>query len=217
MAFEFWLNNENEKIALLLPVTPSDYEVSYGNTIETIGSTAIGDINIAGHRRLITVSISGFFTVKEYPFSNKQTYPASVAMDYANLLKQWVDDKAIIRLIITDGSTTKINTQFYIENISYSESDESNGDINYTIILREFKPIKTPSEASVMSENNKQRSIPEQTQVKTYTVVSGDYLGKIARKVYGDPNQWQKIYNANKSIIGDNPNIVYPGQVYIIS
>lgn len=50
-------------------------------------------------------------------------------------------------------------------------------------------------------------------QKKTYTVVRGDNLTKIARK-YG--TTWQKIYEANKSLIGKNPNLIYPGQVLTI-
>jgi nucleoid-associated protein YgaU len=48
---------------------------------------------------------------------------------------------------------------------------------------------------------------------KTYTVVKGDYLVKIARKY---ETTWQKLYEANKSVIGSNPNLIYPGQVLTI-
>lgn len=46
-----------------------------------------------------------------------------------------------------------------------------------------------------------------------YTVQSGDTLWGIAQKLYGNGNQWQKIYNANKSRIGNNPDALQPGQV----
>ncbi len=50
---------------------------------------------------------------------------------------------------------------------------------------------------------------------KTYTVVSGDSLWKIAEKMYGQGYQWPKIYDANKTIIA-NPNIITPGMVLTI-
>ncbi|SFG93412.1 LysM peptidoglycan-binding domain-containing protein [Pontibacter chinhatensis] len=49
-----------------------------------------------------------------------------------------------------------------------------------------------------------------------YTVQSGDSLSKIAKKHYGDANAWTKIYNANKATIGDNPDLIRPGQRFVI-
>ena len=49
-----------------------------------------------------------------------------------------------------------------------------------------------------------------------YTVQSGDSLSKIAKKHYGNANAWTKIYNANKSEIGDNPDLIHPGQKFVI-
>jgi TP901 family phage tail tape measure protein len=49
-----------------------------------------------------------------------------------------------------------------------------------------------------------------------YTVVRGDTLWAIASRYYGNGNQWPKIYNANRNVIGGNPNLIYPGQVYTI-
>jgi nucleoid-associated protein YgaU len=49
-------------------------------------------------------------------------------------------------------------------------------------------------------------------QEKTYTVVSGDTLSKIAKREYGDANKWHAIYDANRDKI-KNPDLIYPGQV----
>jgi nucleoid-associated protein YgaU len=46
---------------------------------------------------------------------------------------------------------------------------------------------------------------------KTYVVVQGDSLSKIAKREYGDANKWQTIYEANKGLITD-PDLIYPGQ-----
>ena len=46
---------------------------------------------------------------------------------------------------------------------------------------------------------------------KTYVVVKGDSLSKIAKREYGDANKWRAIYEANKDIIKD-PDLIYPGQ-----
>ena len=46
---------------------------------------------------------------------------------------------------------------------------------------------------------------------QTYTVVSGDSLSKIAKRYYGDANQWPRIHEANRDQI-KNPDLIHPGQ-----
>ena len=46
---------------------------------------------------------------------------------------------------------------------------------------------------------------------KTYLVVKGDSLSKIAKREYGDANKWRTIYEANRDLIND-PDLIYPGQ-----
>jgi nucleoid-associated protein YgaU len=45
-----------------------------------------------------------------------------------------------------------------------------------------------------------------------YTVVAGDSLSKIAQHAYGNANEWRRIYDANRQLIGDNPDLIKPGQ-----
>ena len=47
---------------------------------------------------------------------------------------------------------------------------------------------------------------------RTYTVVKGDSLSKIAKALMGDATKWRAIYEANKDTI-KNPDLIYPGQV----
>jgi nucleoid-associated protein YgaU len=53
---------------------------------------------------------------------------------------------------------------------------------------------------------------PTKSAVRTYTVVKGDTLSKIAKSMYGNVNKWRKIYEANTDII-KNPDLIRPGQV----
>ncbi len=50
---------------------------------------------------------------------------------------------------------------------------------------------------------------------RTYTVQSGDTLSKIARQFYGNPNDYMKIFNANRDQLQD-PNKIQPGQQLVI-
>ena len=51
---------------------------------------------------------------------------------------------------------------------------------------------------------------PEE-KVEFYEIVSGDTLGGIAKKFYGNASKYTKIFEANRDIIED-PNKIYPGQ-----
>jgi nucleoid-associated protein YgaU len=50
---------------------------------------------------------------------------------------------------------------------------------------------------------------------RTYTVQPGDSLSKISRQFYGNPNEFMKIFEANRSQLSD-PNEIRPGQQLII-
>ncbi len=50
-----------------------------------------------------------------------------------------------------------------------------------------------------------------ETKSKTYTVDSGDNLSAIAKQELGDANRWREIYELNKDVIGDNPDLIQPG------
>jgi nucleoid-associated protein YgaU len=47
---------------------------------------------------------------------------------------------------------------------------------------------------------------------RTYTVVAGDNLSKIAKKLLGDANRWREIHQLNADTI-KNPDLIRPGQV----
>ncbi len=49
------------------------------------------------------------------------------------------------------------------------------------------------------------------TAAKFVTVEKGDTLSAISKRVYGDANKYQKIFDANKPMLKD-VNKIYPGQ-----
>ncbi len=50
---------------------------------------------------------------------------------------------------------------------------------------------------------------------RTYVVQPGDSLSKVARQFYGNPNDYMRIFNANRDRIKD-PNRIQPGQELVI-
>lgn len=77
---------------------------------------------------------------------------------------------------------------------------------------------KARKSESIFTETKKRIAEMRQAASKViaeHTVESGDTLGSLALKYYGHatPDYWQLIYQANKAVIGDNPNVVKRGIV----
>ena len=50
----------------------------------------------------------------------------------------------------------------------------------------------------------------------SYTVVQGNCLWNIAKARYGSGIDYIKIYEANRNVIGDDPNLIFPGTVLVL-
>ncbi len=58
---------------------------------------------------------------------------------------------------------------------------------------------------------------PAQTpQVKKHIVQKGESLSLIAKRYYGDIHKWKQLYEANKAVIGNNPDLIQVGQELVI-
>ena len=66
--------------------------------------------------------------------------------------------------------------------------------------------------ADLTADINVDSSLPAPAKAaQTYVVVAGDTLSKISKKFYGDANQYQKIFEANKDQLKD-PDKINVGQ-----
>jgi nucleoid-associated protein YgaU len=74
----------------------------------------------------------------------------------------------------------------------------------------EQKPVNTPRQNQQSGAASGQR-----TQQREYVIKPGDSLSKIAKQVYGNAADWQKIYQANRNTIKD-PDLIHPGQKIIL-
>jgi nucleoid-associated protein YgaU len=107
---------------------------------------------------------------------------------------------------------------FYRKKRATSNRKRSGGNVNESVTQA---PTARPTHQ--IRKQNHQRPAKrhydpvkvENNSVRNYTVKAGDSLSRIAKDFYGDANEWQKIYQANKGRIKD-PNIIHAGQVLII-
>jgi nucleoid-associated protein YgaU len=63
----------------------------------------------------------------------------------------------------------------------------------------------------VASQQQASSGARSSTAERTYTVKPGDTLSKIAKETYGNANDYQKIFEANRDQLRD-PNQIRPGQ-----
>ncbi len=66
--------------------------------------------------------------------------------------------------------------------------------------------------AGIGSVENNLKATDTGAESTYYTVKSGDTLSGISKHVYGDANQYDKIFEANKPMLA-SPDKIYPGQV----
>lgn len=112
------------------------------------------------------------------------------------------------------GDKVIINGSLYVS----SNADSPAGKVSnkVTTITRFVKgtkhPYNTTGDLGWMDEED--IKLYKESEAITYTVQSGDNLSKIANKFN---TTWKKIYEDNKDIIGDDPNLIKPGQVLTIN
>lgn len=99
------------------------------------------------------------------------------------------------------------------------ESVTLNGEVS-SVLERNRVIVVTGNVDGISAVNdNLILNVPEPVIVEPekqfYTVVSGDYLSKISKRVYGDAMKYNVIFEANKPMLSD-PDKIYPGQVLVI-
>ena len=116
----------------------------------------------------------------------------------ANLLIQRIQQNAKIDNLSVnyDGNSDKVTINGSAANQAEREKAIlAAGNVQYVAQVEDNISVATPEPESRM-----------------YTVKSGDTLSKISKEMYGDANQYNKIFDANKPLLSD-PNKIYPGQV----
>lgn len=206
---EIWINNGYSD-TLRLPVNPESLGYNGSNNFEdTVLANGDEKVVISG-RNLRTYSIKSFIPKDWTYYSN--AYPET-PMGFVQRMKWWMEQKRVLQLIVTG---TDINETVTIR--SFDWEMVGLGEIDYTIELKQHVPVSNNVLAMVTNRvtSTSNRPASQEQPPKTYTVVSGDCLWNIAKKFYGQGSQWPKIYDRNKSVVGSNPNRIYPGQKLVI-
>lgn len=206
--YRMYLYSESGKISFSVPIAPR--EISYGGigqdwvTAERSGNTPL---LLRKGAKLKTMSFSLLVT---------------------DVLSMWTPQTSSIQsLEQLAGSTERILVRYgpqeaglwRITDCTYDSSlrhHSSNETTRATVSLTLTRASDAAPAVGPVTGGVGRPPIPAAPPAppRTYTVVRGDCLWNIAIKFYGAPT-WQRIFDANRDKIR-NPNLIYPGQVFVI-
>lgn len=207
------LSYSNHQEFFVLPINPAQMEFTETQNNQKINLLNVGEVNLIGHRGLLSGPLSSFFPSGTSPFAR---YADREPMEYIRLLKKWKNSGSPIRVIISDCD---FNLAMTIDSLRYGKR-EGDSDVYYTLELSEYPflnvtPVK--AETAAASASNGLSTRPNTQPVpKTHTVVAGNTLWGIAVKYYGSGAKYTSIYSANKALIGSNPSNIKVGQKLVI-
>ena len=213
----------------LLPIAPPKLTVKINNANETVTLINEGEINILKKAELTDIEFECRIPQEKYPFAVYKSgfKGADYFLDYFESLK--TSKKPFQFIVCRKRPTGKrlfdTNIKVSMEDYKITEDAKNGFDVLVKIKLKQWRDYGTKTvnisfnmekpKASVEPQREATTS-PAPAAAQTYTVVKGDCLWNIAKKFYGNGSKYSIIYNANKSVIGGNPNLIYPGQVLTI-
>jgi hypothetical protein len=189
------LSYNNLKELFVLPVNPPDIQISNSGGGKTFEVSGLGEINVIQSPKLAEVSFKSIFPNQKYSFvTSEKLYDPTY---YVNMILKWMNTKHPIRLVFV-GETFDLNLAVSIEKFEWQEIAGS-ADIEYSI---SFKKFVFYGARQVIIKNNKTtsktkaRSTDKQVP-KTYKLVAGDTLIKVARLQLGNEKRWREIQKLN--------------------
>ena len=213
----------------LLPVTPSKLQTKINNNNKTVNLINEGEINILKKPGLTDIEFECEIPQVQQPYA---VYKSGFkdAGYFMDIFEQLKTEKKPFQFIVcrrTPSGKKLLNTNIKVSMEDYKiTEDAKNGfDFKVKINLKQYREYGTKtinikiaaSKPKASAEPKREtNNSPAPASSQTYTVVKGDCLWNIAKKFYGNGSKYTIIYNANKGVIGGNPNLIYPGQLLTI-
>lgn len=224
--YDFYLNK------CQLPVAPEKLQVKINNANKTVTLINDGEVNILKTAALTDIEFECRIPQTKYPFA---VYPSGFrdADYYLNCFEQLKTGRKPFQFIVSRTLPTgrilfSTNMKVSMEDYRITEQAKDGFDLMVKIKLKQYRDYGTKmvsiksaetadgTASASVTETRAAQSGPAPETPQTYIVVKGDCLYTIARKFYGDGAKYIAIYEANKDVIGGNPNRIYPGQELII-
>jgi LysM repeat protein len=211
--FDVYLTNTKDNDTFHFPVNPLSLTINREKKYNTVEIIDIGEIDVNDKgTKIRELSIETLIPDVYEPYC-RYTDIAS-AKDTIEKLEKWQDQVEPLRLIITGIAFNNL-----VNLGAMNEEVKPEGLYNgkyFTFTFRTYKELKVELYNPSSSTSLKNNRTTATASSRTYTVKSGDNLWNIAKWWWGDGARWPDLYNKNKSVIGSNPNLIYPGQKLVI-
>ena len=215
----------------LFPVTPEKISIKINGNNKTVNLINEGEINILKKAGLTDIEFEA-----EIP-QVKHTYAVykdgfKEAGYFFDIFEGLKTGKKTFQFIVcrkTPVGKKLLNTNMKVslEDYKILEDAENGFDFKVKFNLKQYRDYGTktvnikvskskPKPKASKEPKRETNNSPKPKTTKTYKVVRGDGLWNIAKKFYRNGSKYTIIYNANKKVIGGNPNLIYQGQVLTI-
>lgn len=218
---------------MLCPVAPEKIQLKVANKNKTMVLMNGEEINIIKDAGLSEISFSLLLPNSPYPFAVYKSGFERAGFFLEQIEKLKLEKKPFQFIIVRQFPDGKqlYNTNIKVSLEDYQIEDNANDgfDVRVSVRLKQYRDYGTKVCDLSSGSGSSTISLPTQTrpsesspapaqQNKTYRVVKGDCMWLIAQKFYGNGNLYEKIYQANKSVLaGRSPRcLIFVGDVLTI-
>ena len=224
MAAMVYITELDTGTRIALPLPPESVKCKAETQFISYNIINVGEVKLPNGAKLTKFSWSGRLPGE----SMKHMRMVSAAdwrspKEIQSIFSIWRNRGMKLRLLVTG---TTINHDVYLEN--YTVDNSRLDTVEYSISFTHAKDIKVYTTAELNIQETAQvpqttndraassEAASETPQKTTYTGKPGDSRWAKSKKLLGSGARYSELYEANKSIIGSNPNLIYPGQTFTI-
>ena len=211
----------------LLPVPPGKLQVKINNTNETVVLMNQGEVNILAAAGLTDIEFECRIPQNPYPWAVYKSgfQGADYFLGQFEALKT---GRRPFQFIVcrrhTDGRKLfDTNMKVSMEEYQIVEDTEEGIDLEVKVRLKQYRDYGTKTadisftgSRTGIQTQRETAGAPVPASAQSYRVVKGDCLWTIAKRFYGNGAKYILIHEANRDLVGSNPNRIYPGQVLVI-
>ena len=207
MLRKFIFHSSADGQEIILPVTPSSYQVETGQGIQVVNLTQFGDYALAGYPSIYAFTLDCMFPAQSYPFMVGGSTPDPDL--YIEFFERAVKERQVLRFVVSD---TLVSNEVLVESMRYGEQDGTN-DVYVTLSLMPYRRLQVASAPSNIPTPAPPKGAartgdaPSVTQ-QSYTIKRGDTLWGICRRFYGEGKLAYPLAKFNQI---KNADLIYDG------